>query len=140
MNQFDLTEKQDTLLRFSIMFPGKRHSLYGYLCELPLEDLQAYPKKGYHWWMGCAARTAKGLAMRDYILHWRLFALSFRQQYSRAYLETLSADAQRVFLRTHLSKTPIWAYEEPIRDVIELLFVQSQDGFVSLNWDEVMKV
>lgn len=126
MNQFNLTDEEDMHLRFSIMLPGRRGSLYEYLCELPLEDLQAYPKKGYHWWMGRAARTAQAFALRDYILYWRLTALSFRQQYPRAYLETRSADDLRLFLRTYISKIPIWAYEGPVKDALQLLFQQSK--------------
>jgi len=127
LNKYDLTDEEDLRLRFSIMLPGNRRSLYAYLCELPLEDLQAYPKKGYRWWMGRAARTPQALALRDYILYWRLAALSFRQQYPRAYLETLSDDGVRLFLRTYLHKVPIWAYEGPIKDAIHLLFLQGSE-------------
>lgn len=126
MNKYDLTDEEDTHLHFSIMLPGERRSLYEYLCELPLEHLQAYPKKGYHWWLGRAARTAQALAMRDYILHWRLIALSFREQYPRAYLETLSPDDLRSFLNTYIHKTPLWAYEGPLQDVSQLLFQQAE--------------
>ena len=74
--------------------------------------------------MGRAARTSLALALRDYILHWRLAALSFRQQYPRSYLETLSSDDLQLFLRTYINKTPLWAYEEPVKDVLQLLFQQ----------------
>ena len=123
MNKFDLTDEEDLRLRLSIKLPGGKF-LYEYFCKLPLEDLQAYPKKGYRWWMGRAARTSLALALRDYILHWRLAALSFRQQYSRSYLETLSSDDLQLFLRTYINKTPLWAYEEPVKDVLQLLFQQ----------------
>ena len=121
MNKYDLTDEEDLRLRFSIMLPGRRRSLYEYLCELPLEQLQAYPQKGYHWWMGSIAQTPQALALRDYILSWRLNALRFRQQYSRAYLETLSLDDMQLFLRTYIHKTPIWAYEGAIQDVAQIL-------------------
>ena len=123
MNKYDLTDEEDMRLHFSVMLPGGR-SLYEYFCELPLEDLQAYPQKGYRWWMGRAARAAQALALRDYILYWRLAALSFRQQYPREYLEALSADDLRLFLHTYISKTPVWAYEGPVKDVVRLLFLQ----------------
>ena len=122
MNQFDLTPEEDLRLRLSVMLPGRRRSLYEHLCRLPLDELQAYPKKGYHWWMGKAARSAQALALRDYILYWRLAALSFRERYSREYLETLSPHRLRLFLRACISKIPIWAYEEPIRDAQQILF------------------
>lgn len=124
MNQYNLTDEEDLRLHFSIMLPGRRGSLYEYLCELPIEHLQAYPQKGYHWWMGPAARTPQALALRDYILYWRLNALLFRLQYPRAYLETLSRDDLQLFLHTHIHKIPTWAYEEPIQDVTYLLFQQ----------------
>lgn len=124
MNKFDLTEAEDMQLRLSIKLPGGRF-LYEYFCELPLKDLEAYPKKGFYWWMGRAARSSPALALRDYILHWRLIAVSFRQQYPRTYLETLSSDDLRLFLRTYINKTPIWPYEEPVKDVLQLLSRQS---------------
>lgn len=123
MNKYDLTDEEDLLLYSSVRIPGGR-SLYEYLCELPLEELKAYPQKGYRWWMGRAARTAKALAMRDYILYWRLAALSFRQQYPRRYLESLSADDLRLFLHTYISKIPVWAYEGPMQAAAQLLFLK----------------
>lgn len=122
MNKFDLTNIEDMQLQLSVMLPGRRHSLYEYLCALPLKALQAYPAKGYHWWMGKAARSAQAIALRDYILHWRIYALTFRQKYSREYLKTLSADDLRSFLRAHITKIPIWAYEGPIKDALQILF------------------
>ena len=119
MCKYDLTEAEDLRLRFSIMLPSR--SLYEYLVELPLGDLKAYPKKGYRWWMGRAARSAQALFLRDYILHWRLEALAFRQAHPRVQLEALSQDELQTFLHTYLQKTPVWAYHEPIRDVIQLL-------------------
>lgn len=126
MDKYHLTEREDQHLRFSIILPGRRRSLYEYLTELPLEELQAYPKKGYHWWMGRAARTSQALALRDYILYWRLFAISFREKFPREYLETLSYDDMRLFLRTYIQKTPVWAYEGPIKDVIHILFYNEE--------------
>ena len=121
MTKYDLTDTEDLRLRNSITLPGKRSSLYEYLSGLPLEDLQAYPKKGYHWWMGRTARSVQALALRDYILHWRLFALRFRQQYPRWYLEALTPDELRLFLLIYLKKTPLWAYEGPVHDAVMLL-------------------
>ena len=78
MNQYNLTNEEDIQLRLSIMFCNNK-SLYTYFCNLPLEQLKAYPPKGYRWWMGKAARSPKALALRDYILYWRLAALDFRE-------------------------------------------------------------
>lgn len=121
MNKYNLADKEDLWLRFSIVLPGSR-SLYEYLCELPLENLKAYPQKGYCRWMGQESRSAQALALRDYILYWRLRALAFRRQYSREYLETLSPHNIRRFLRTYIQKVPLWAYEEPLKDGMQLLF------------------
>lgn len=121
MNSFYLSEKEDLQLRCSIMLPGKRRSLYEYLCELPLETLKVYPKKGYHWWMGRAARSPQAIMLRDYILHWRLIALKFRQEYSYEYLQSLPLDALRSFLRITIQKVPIWVYEKPIQDTLHIL-------------------
>ena len=125
MNKYDLTEREDLRLRLSVMLPGKKRSLYEYFCALPLEDLEAYPKKGYRWWMGRGARTPQALALRNYILFWRSAALAFRQQYPRAYLETLSPAEMRQFLHTYIQKTPLWVYEEPVRDVMYFLLERS---------------
>ena len=120
MQQYDLSADEDLRLRLSIKRPGRKY-LYEYFCDLPLEVLQAYPKKGYRWWMGRAARTPEALALRDYILHWRLSALEFRQTYSREYLETLSIKDLQLFLNTYTQKIPIWAYAAPLKDVIQIL-------------------
>lgn len=125
MRQYNLSEEEDIRLRASIILPFRKHSLYEYFCDLPLEQLKVYPKRGYHWWLGRASRTTQALALRDYILHWRLNALAFRQQYSRDYLETLSSDNLRLFLRTYIEKVPLWAYEEPVKDAIQLLSLRS---------------
>ena len=122
MNNYNLTKQEHFYLLFSIMLPGKKRSLYEHLSLLSLEDLQAYPKKGFRWWMGGVAKSKQALAMRDYILYWRFEALSFRQQYPRAYLETLSCDALRSFLDTYIGKVPFWAYEEPMHDALQILF------------------
>ena len=121
MNKFDLTDEEDLRLRFSIMLPGRRGSLYEHLCQLPLEDLQAYPRKGYRRWMGCAARSPQALALRDYILYWRLNAMVFRLRYPRKLLESFSSDDLQSFLRDHMQKTPLWAYEALLQDVLQLL-------------------
>lgn len=121
MNRFDLTDAEDLRLRFSIMLPGRNRSLYEYFCTLPLDTLQAYPKKGYRLWMGKAARTPQAFALRDYVLYWRLNTMIFRLAYPRKYLESLSADDLQSFVQTHIQKTPIWAYEEPLRDALQLL-------------------
>lgn len=125
MNKFDLTDEEDLRLRFSIMLPGRRRSLYEYFCKLPLDVLQAYPQKGYHWWMGRAARSSQALDLRDYILYWRLNALIFRLRHPRQVLENYSSDNLQSFLRDHMRKTPLWAYEEPLHDVLQLLAQQS---------------
>lgn len=120
MHKYDLADKEDLQLRFSIMLPGR--SLYEYLCELPLEKLEVYPKKGYHWWMGKTARSPQAIELRNYIFHWRLEAMRFREKYPREYLQTLSRDALQLFLQTYLQKVPLWAYEKPLQDAIHLLF------------------
>lgn len=119
MNQFNLTEDEDLRLCFSILLPNG-HSLYEYFLSLSLEDLREYPQKGYLFWMGKAARSPQALVQRDYILHWRFAALDFRQKYPREYIEQFSCDDKQSFLRTYLQKTPIWVYEEPVKDVIAL--------------------
>ena len=121
MDKYELTEEEDLQLRFSIMLPGRRRSLYQYLCLLPMEQLRAYPKKGYRLWMGRAARSPQALALRDYVLYWRLKELELGALYSYQYLETLSVDSLRLFLNTCLRKTPCWAYEGPIQDALRLL-------------------
>lgn len=121
MNKFDLTDEEDLCLRFSIMLPGRRGSLYEYLCQLSLEDLQAYPRKGYHRWMGSAARSPQALDLRDYILYWRLNAMILRLRYPRALLESFSSDGLQAFLHNNMQKTPLWAYEALLQDVLQLL-------------------
>lgn len=125
MNTFDLTDEEDLRLRLSIMLPGGRRSLYEHLCSLPLDALQAYPKKGYHRWMGRAAQSAQALALRDYILYWRLKAIIFRLHYPRRLLESFSSEELQVFLRAHAQKIPIWAYEDPLQDALQLLAQES---------------
>jgi len=125
MNKYDLTDEEDKHLHFSIMLPGRKGSLYQYLCQLPLNDLQAYPEKGYRLWMGQTSKTPQALAMRDYILYWRLAALDFRKQYPREYLQTLSLAELQVFLNTYLHKIPVWAYEGPLQDAAQLIFLHT---------------
>ena len=123
MNKYALTHEEDSRLRFSIMLPGRRGSLYQYLCQLPLTCLQAYPEKGYRPWMGQASKTPQALAMRDYILHWRFIAQDFRKQYPRACLETLSVDELQSFFNTYFHKVPSWAYQGPLQDAAQLIFL-----------------
>ena len=125
MSKYDLTEEEDLRLHLSIMLPNKR-PLYEYFLELPLEDLQAYPEKGYRRWMGRSARTSQALALRDYILHCRFAALTFRQTYPRDYLETLTHDDMQSFLCAHIQKAPVWVYEGPVKDVLQLLLYSSE--------------
>jgi len=125
MKRFQLSNEEDLCLHFSILLPSGR-SLYEYFCELPLDKLEVYPKKGYHWWMGKATRTPQALALRDYIFYWRVEQLHFRQTYPREYLEALSPDILRLFLSKYLKKTPLWAYEGPIRDTINILFHRAE--------------
>lgn len=121
MKRFHLSAGEDLYLRFAILLPSGR-SLYEYFCELPLDKLEAYPKKGYHWWMGKTTRSAQALALRDYIFYWRVEQLHFRQAYPREYLETLSGDALKQFLHKYLQKNPLWAYDGPTQDAINILF------------------
>ena len=120
MGKYDLSEEEDWRLHYSIMILGNR-SLYEYLCELPLEDLRVYPKKGYHWWMGRSARTPQALALRDYILHWRMEEFIFRQMYPREVLNKYSSAALQVFLNSYIQKVPLWAYADPVRDCLLIL-------------------
>ena len=120
MRKYDLSEEEDLRLHLSVTLPGNKY-LYEYFCELPQEKLIAYPKKGYRFWMGRKARSPQALKLRDYILHWRLVAQDFREKYSRGYLETLSRKELQAFLHIYLQKTPIWVYEGPIKDVLQIL-------------------
>ena len=126
MNRFDLSDEEDMRLHFSILLPSGR-SLYEYLCELPLEKLQAYPQKGFHFWMGNIARSPQALDMRDYILYWRSRKQIFRLVYPREYLESLPAKELQFFLNTHLHKVPLWAYEAPLRDAAQILFHATEE-------------
>jgi len=126
MDKYHLTEAENMRLHYAIKLPNKRRSLYEYLTHLPLEDLRAYPQKGYHWWMGRAARSAQALELRDYVLYWRLFALDFRKQYPREYLQTLSFDEMRQFVRDHIKKVPAWAYSEPISEALWFLLENNE--------------
>ena len=120
MNKLELSYDEDMRLHDSVPLPGRR-SLYTYFTRLPVDILSAYPKKGYRWWMGRAARSCRAMELRDYVLHWKLFALDFRQTYSRAYLESLPREDLQLFLRTYLKKVPLWAYEAPLQDALQLL-------------------
>ena len=120
MGKYDLSDEEDLRLRFSIMLPSKR-SLYEYLCELPLEHLRVYPKKGYHWWMGRSARSPEALALRDYIWHWRTEELLFRKMYPREVLDGYSSAALQVFLRSFIKRVPLWVYADPVRDCLLIL-------------------
>ena len=122
MTKYFLTSIEDTRLRSSIWLKHQRRSLYEYLCELPIEKLEKYPQKGYHWWMGRAARSKQALELRDYVLFWRRKADDFRQYYHRGLLESLSHEELQKFLRTYLTSVPPWAYEGPIRDALQILF------------------
>ena len=120
MKAYHLSKEEDMRLHLSIQCPGNRY-LYEYFIELPLEKLKLYPKKGYRFWMGRKAKSPDALAMRDYILYWRLFAISFRKEYSRDYLQSIPYDKIGLFVRTYIKKTPLWAYEGPIRDAVLIL-------------------
>ena len=121
MTQYFLTEKEEARLRATIWLRVRRRSLYEYLCELPLEVLERYPKKGYYWWMGRQARSFQALEMRNYVLFWRGRACAFRQQYTRKYLETFSCEELQMFVRWYIHKIPTWAYEGPIQDALRIL-------------------
>ena len=127
MSKYDLTFAEDLYLRTSIPLPGKRHYLYEYLCRLSPEVLQAYPQKGCPWWLGRAARSPAALAMRDYILHWKTFALSFQKLYPHEYLESLSMEQMQEFLDSHIEKVPFWAYAAPVRDAMLILLQQPEE-------------
>ncbi len=128
MDKFDLSEKEDDRLHDVAIYRNGR-TLYECLVEMPLEELQAYPRKGYRWWMGRKAKSPQALALRDYVLHWRLIALDFREKYSREYLQSLSCEELWTFVNTHIQKTPQWAYEGPVRDVMKILFQQGKPFF-----------
>lgn len=122
MDTYYLTKEEDEELQFSIMLPRMRY-LYEYFCRLPLNDLRAYPEKGYRDRMGPEARSAKALEMRDYILFWRLAAQRIRKQYSYEYLKSLPVDSLRSLLDRFYRQTPLWAYDGPISDIIRLLCI-----------------
>ena len=125
MAPFDPTDDEDLRMRTSVMLPNKR-PLYEYLLELPLDVLKEYPQKGYRLWMGPKARSSQALALRDYILYWRLTAQTFRQTYPREYLETLPRAALRSFLHTYLPKAPLWVYAEPLKDALRILIYRTE--------------
>ena len=125
MDKFDLSQEEDYQLHDVVMYRNGR-TLYEYMVEMSLEELKTYPKKGYRWWMGRKARSPQAMQLRDYVLHWRLVELDFRQKYSHAYLQTLSCDEMRLFLNTYIRKTPIWAYAGPIKDALHLLFERNE--------------
>ena len=122
MVKYELTNEEENRLRFSIMRPFRQGSLFEYFCGLPLKVLQAYPRKGYHWWLGKAARTPQALEMREYILHWRMTEPEIRQQYPREYLNSLSVEELWALLRMLVEKVPVWVYEKPMKDAIDILF------------------
>lgn len=103
MIQYDLSDKEDYQLHHIVMYRNGR-TLYEYMVEMPLDDLKAYPKKGYRWWMGRKAKSTGAMELRDYVLHWRIFALEFRKIYSREYMESLSYDDMQLFVRTYMEK------------------------------------
>ena len=117
MIRYDLSDEEDYQLHHIVMYRNGR-TLYEYMVEMPLDDLKVYPRKGYRWWMGRKAKSPRAIELCDYVLHWRIFALEFRQKYSREYLENLSYDEMRLFVRTYMERTPMWAYSDPIRDVL----------------------
>ena len=121
MIKYDLSDMEDCRLHNVVYYRNGR-TLYEYMVEMPLEDLQAYPKKGWRWWMGRKAKSPQAMELRKYVLHWRSFAQVFRLEYPKEYLQTLSDDEMRLFLRKYINKVPAWAYEEPIRDVVHILF------------------
>ena len=128
MSKYDLTDEEDYQLHHIVMYRNGR-TLYEYFVEMPLEDLQMYPKKGYRWWMGRKAKSFRAMELRDYVLHWRIFALEFQQKYPREYLESLSYDEMRSFVNKYIQKAPVWAYEEPVRDVLKILFYHEKPFF-----------
>lgn len=125
MSKYDLSDKEDYQLHHIVMYRNGR-TLYEYMVEMPLDDLKAYPKKGYRWWMGRKAKSTGAMELRDYVLHWRIFALEFRKIYSREYMESLSYDDMQLFVRTYMEKTPIWAYSGPLRDVLGYLWLHDK--------------
>ena len=125
MIPYYLSDEEDYQLHHIVMYRSGR-TLYEYMVEMPLEDLKAYPKKGYRWWMGRKAKSTRAMELRDYVLHWRLFALEFRQEYPLECLESLSTNALSFFLHTHLEKTPLWAYDGPTKDAARLLFYRTE--------------
>lgn len=125
MNKYDLTDREEISLYNVVVYRNGR-SLYEYLVEMPLEDLKAYPKRGYRWWMGRKARSAEALELRDYTLFWRLFALEFRQKYPREYLQSLPLGEIRSFARQYIQKIPQWAYQGPVQDAVHILMEQDE--------------
>ena len=120
MDNYYLTREEEEVLQGAILLPNMR-LLYDYFYKLPLEDLQAYPKRGYRERMGPEALSPKALEMRDYILFWRLAAKQIRKQYSRAYLKTLSQEQLCSLQKSFYRQIPLWAYDKTIGDIILLL-------------------
>ena len=119
--RYELTDMEDYQLHNIVMYRNGR-TLYEYLVEMPLEDLQAYPKKGYRWWMGRKARSKQAMELRDYVLHWRLVSQDFRRKYSHNYLQTLSSEEIVSFVEANILKIPIWVYSDAIYDGLHIVF------------------
>lgn len=125
MSKYDLSDMEDQQMYDIVMYRNGR-TLYEYMAEMPLEDLKAYPKKGYRWWMGRKAKLPQAMELRDYVLHWRLVELDFRQKYSHQYLQTLSCQEIQSFVNAHIPKIPIWAYSEAIKDGLHILWEREE--------------
>ena len=120
MSPYDISQSEDHKLYRLVSYPNGR-TLYELMIEMPLEDLQAYPQKGYRWWMGRKAKSSWAMHLRDYVLHWRLFQLEFCKKYSPEHLKSLSLDALRSFINCYLKSVPLWAYDGPVRDAAKLI-------------------
>lgn len=125
MVNYYLSEKEDLSLYHIVMYRNGR-SLYEYMIEMPIEDLKAYPRKGYRWWMGRKAKAPEALEMRDYVLHWRIFAQEFREEFPADFLEALSTEKLTHFLKYYLEKTPTWAYDAPVKDAARIFFYRTR--------------
>ena len=120
MIKLHLSDMEDYELHNIVVYRNER-TLYEYFVEMPLDDLRAYPKRGYRLWMGRKARSKEALDLRDYVLFWRLYALDFREKYSLQHLQSLSIAQREDFLNTYLRSVPVWAHEKPLQDVVHLL-------------------
>ena len=122
----EMAKKDQVLMGMFKPLPFMPDGLYSHFCQLPMEELKAYPQKGYHWWMGRKARSGQALELRDYILCWRLFSEDFQKAHSYGYMDTLTDRELADFVRVHIDKRPLWVYEEAVKLAMDILSLRKE--------------